>query len=138
MYNMELGIMVLTQLSLDFSLPATLMFVVRKRIFSEIPVLKKATSHLPLFGEIQLIADSSATDEEVIKGANKLLDFMVDENLIGQDLYFYSKQFNDFEVLFSKEMDTVASSDYELEVVKVWAIPNTDGARVIECCLKLM
>lgn len=135
---MELGIMVLTQLSLDFSLPATLMFVVRKRIFSEIPLLKKTTSHLPLFGEIQLIDDSSATDEEVINGVNKLLDFMIEEDLISQDLNFYSKQFAGFEVLLSKDIESVASSNYEIEVVKSREISNTDGARIIECCLKLI
>lgn len=137
---MELGIMALTQLSLNFNpLPETVFLIVRKRSYEEIPFLRSKTSHIPLWGEIQWVNTSREfTDEEVIEGANELLDLMVEEDRIERNLIFYSKQFNGYEVLFTKKMEAIALSDYALEVVKSWEIEKSDGARVIECKLKLL
>lgn len=137
---MELGIMALTQLSLNFNpLPETVFLILRKRDYGEISFLRSKTSNVPLWGEIQWVnASREFTDEEVIEGANKLLDLMIEEDRIEQNLIFYSKQFNGYEVLFTKKMEAIALSDYALEAVQSWGIEGSDGARVIECKLKLL
>ncbi len=137
---MELGILALTQLSLNFNpLLETVFLILRKRDYGEIPFLRSKTSNVPLWGEIQWVNTSREfTDEEVIEGANELLDLMVEEDRIERNLIFYSKQFNGYEVLFTKKMEAIALSDYALEAVKSWEIEKSDGARVIECKLKLL
>lgn len=131
---MELAMLVATQLSLNFSDAEKILFIVRKRNYDEIPYLRSQIDISQFYGEIQIINPlQELTDDILISGANGLLDRMVFEDLIEEDLTFYSRKCNGFEVLFTKRMEEIALSSKALSVVRSWGIPKSDGARVIEC-----
>lgn len=130
--------MVATQLSLNFSpLPDTLLFIVRKRNYEEIPIISLQVNMKDFYGEIQWVNTSKEfSDEELIDGVNELLDTILDEDWLSLHRHFYSKKFSGFEVLLNRRIEPVVTSAMEVAVVRSWSVPKTDGARVIECTLK--
>ena len=84
-------------------------------------------------GEIQVNSPDSFSDENYLDSIHSLMDSVVENGLLEEGMLFYRKRHRGYEVLLHRRINNILYNDMELSLVKSYSIPNTDGARVLEC-----